>query len=454
MGGGEAFPGFPVPNPTVSYWQVQPHAIANHRTTESLPTTTFDYVIIGSGITGASIAHKLLSRDPSLSVLMIEARTAASGASGRNGGLCRAGFWLNFKKYVEAFGEDEALKFERLEEENVRDMADFVRTYNVKNDFLAVQTADVYVTEEAWAEVLDVVKLREEVRQRRPDSGSLTPRKVWQGKEARERMGMPSIVGAVTWPAYTQNPYLLVCKMLELDLEKGLNLQTNTPALKVVQSEATSDETAGSARWDIETDRGTVRAKQVVLATNAYTNTLHSGLRSTEFLTPGRSQVTAMRPGSNISGNPSLRGGACINDIRSGDYFSQRAPGFPGEGDILYGGGRAISKTMEKGITDDSKVHPGIATYFKHAPPTVFGKEAWGEDGGVVREWSGITCYTPDTFPLVGEAPGQRGLWMSVGMNGHGSRCSLKPGCSSLNSRPLFSFSISGFARFSHTNSM
>jgi glycine/D-amino acid oxidase-like deaminating enzyme len=45
-----------------------------------------DIVIIGSGLTGALIAYNLLSRPgPKPSILMLEARTAASGATGRNG---------------------------------------------------------------------------------------------------------------------------------------------------------------------------------------------------------------------------------------------------------------------------------------------------------------------------------------------------------------------------------
>ena len=419
MGGGEAQPGFPHPNPTVSYWQLPPHAIAHHRTTPELPTsTTFDYVIIGSGISGAATAYKLLSRDPSLSILMLEARTAASCASGRNGGHCRAGFWLNFKRYVETIGEDEALKFERLEEENVQDMADFVREHNVDCDFQDVETADVYVTDEAWSDVVETVQLREAVRQKRPDAGPLTKRKVMHGEYARKKMGMPSIVGAVTWPGHTQNPYLLVCRMLELDLEKGLNLQTNTCALRVAPVDA---ERKGKERWHVETDRGTVKAQQVVLATNAYTNALYPPLAKTGFATPARVQVTAIRPGSNISGNPALRRSSMLEDYGpSGDYFLSRAPGLKGEGDIVYGGGRGVSKSREIGITDDSKINDEIAAYLKHGAPKFFGREKWGENGKEIRDWTGITCYTPDTFPLVGEAPGEKGLWMSVGMNGHG----------------------------------
>ena len=369
------------------------------------------------------MAYKLLSRDQSLKILMLEARTAASGASGRNGGHCRAGFWLNFKKYAGKFGEDEALKFERLEEENVRDIADFVREHKVDCDFQNVETADTYVTEEEWREVLEIVDFREKIRQRRPDAGPLIKRKVLQGRGARDCLGIDSVVGAVFWPAHTQNPYRLVCRMLELSLEKGLNLQTNTPAISVVPATMPY----GSGRWEVKTERGTVQARNVVLATNAYTNALHSGLAATGFLTPSRSQVAAIRPGSKILGKPSLRRSVALEDFGSGDYYFQRAKGLEGEGDILYGGGRGISKTREMGITDDSEVNPDIAAHLHIAPAKVFGREAWGDDGGLVRDWCGITCYTPDTFPLVGEAPGQKGLWMSVGMNGHGSKFLLEP---------------------------
>lgn len=51
----------PRPNPTVSYWQDPPGAISDLRSTESLPETA-DVVIVGSGISGATVAWNLLAR--------------------------------------------------------------------------------------------------------------------------------------------------------------------------------------------------------------------------------------------------------------------------------------------------------------------------------------------------------------------------------------------------------
>jgi hypothetical protein len=81
-------PGLPRDHPITSYWQDPPDEIADCRTTSELPGTA-DLVIVGGGVTGASIAYNLLSSEPSRKIVLLEARQAASGASGRNGGYNR-----------------------------------------------------------------------------------------------------------------------------------------------------------------------------------------------------------------------------------------------------------------------------------------------------------------------------------------------------------------------------
>jgi glycine/D-amino acid oxidase-like deaminating enzyme len=415
MGHGEVPEGLPRQNPTTSYWQVPPHTIADHRTTADLPTSTvLDTIIIGSGISGAAIAYKLLNRDPTQQVLMLEARTAASGASGRNGGHCRAGWWLNFKKYTTKYGVEEALKFDALEEGTVADIAAFVKQHNVDCDFANVEAADAFGTEEAWAMVQEVLRFRSDAY---PASGRgrQSPKTVWTGQEADRHLGLNGLVGAITYPAHTQNPYLLVCSMLELSLDLGLNLQTSTPAYSINCLHG-SESSETEARWEVETDRGRLRAKNVVLATNGYTNALHAGIASTGFLQPSRSQVTALRPKEgDLFAHPALKKSIGLDDLNSGDYFMIRAPHTKGQGDVLYGGGRFLSRPT---TTDDTIVHDGVASYLHDMAPKMLGgsPERWE----VSRDWCGITCYTPDSFPLVGSLPGEEGLWASVGMNGHG----------------------------------
>lgn len=418
MGGGKVTPGFPHPDPVESYWQVPPHRIANHRTTEAFPTDKiFDYIIIGSGVSGAAIAYKLYTRNKNLSILMIEARTAASAASGRNGGHCRPSWWAKFKGNAKLYGVEEALKLEKLETQNVQDIVDFVKEHNVDCDFRDVETCDTFTSKESWDKIVDIIQYRREIEKSHPTAGPGGPQKIYYGEEANKKMKMENLVGAVAQLGHTQNPYLLVCKMLELDLEKGLNLQTNTLATQV-RPDTADDNTSGHV---VETDRGIARGRKVVLATNSYTSAIHPALAKTGFLTPSRSQVTAVRPGSNVHNVISSDRSYYLANLGYGDYFFQRQPGLKGQGDILYGGGNAVDTV--RGISDDSVVNPKIAEYLQHAAYKYYGHEAWGDEGERVKAWGGIVGYTADSLPIVGEDPAQKGLWMSVGMNGHGSKC-------------------------------
>jgi hypothetical protein len=75
----------PTANSTKSFWHSDPSTILlGHRTTASLPTEA-DVVIIGSGISGSSAAHFLREDDrgKDLRIVMLEAREACWGATGR-----------------------------------------------------------------------------------------------------------------------------------------------------------------------------------------------------------------------------------------------------------------------------------------------------------------------------------------------------------------------------------
>lgn len=89
----------PTASSTHSFWHSEPSPLLTaHRSTRNLPERA-DVVIVGSGMTGASVAHHLLNDesalagsdggdengndDDRLSVVMLEAREACWGATGR-----------------------------------------------------------------------------------------------------------------------------------------------------------------------------------------------------------------------------------------------------------------------------------------------------------------------------------------------------------------------------------
>ena len=89
--------GLPTPLPTASFWLCEPSPVLlGHRSTPDLPRAA-DVVVVGSGIAGAFAAWHLLAGDgrrppgkaarPRKSVVMLEAREACEGATGRVGVL-------------------------------------------------------------------------------------------------------------------------------------------------------------------------------------------------------------------------------------------------------------------------------------------------------------------------------------------------------------------------------
>lgn len=89
--------GLPVPNSTKSYWHTQPsEKLTDYRSTPDLPSHV-DTIVIGTGMTGAFAARFLKESAPDSSLLVLEAREACWGATGRNGGHCQ----VNSRSFLE-----------------------------------------------------------------------------------------------------------------------------------------------------------------------------------------------------------------------------------------------------------------------------------------------------------------------------------------------------------------
>ena len=93
-------PGIPVAAPTVSAWQEPAHPIATIQS-DKLPQRT-DFAIIGSGITGTSVAKTLLENELARdkTITMFEARSLTTGATSRNGGFLLSHAPPFFKRYA------------------------------------------------------------------------------------------------------------------------------------------------------------------------------------------------------------------------------------------------------------------------------------------------------------------------------------------------------------------
>ncbi|KAI1145130.1 FAD dependent oxidoreductase [Nemania diffusa] len=404
----------PRDNPTQSYWQLDVDEIADLRSTESLPSEA-GTVIIGSGITGAAVAFNLLESHGVHDIVMIEARQASSGATGRNGGHTKAASYTTFLHHQKEFGTDMAAKIARLELANIRTVHAFARTHGIDCESNPCSTTDVVYDPAQWATAQKAVAALQAAMP--GDDAALYT--LHDPAAVRERFfcgrgGDEGVCGALSYEAGSVNAYKFTVGVLKLCLAKGLNLQTNTPATAVRK--------LPEGGYVVDTPRGSIKAKRVVVATNGYTARLLKKFQG--VIVPLRGHVTAQRPGLNMP-KEGLPGTYTFFYGKGYDYMIPRPKNCKFGGDIVIGGRltSAVSDGLnEYGTTDDTTEDGDTMRDLGKTLPKYFG-DNWGDDdpeGRIRKQWTGIMGYGPDGVPFVGEMPGEKNLWVSASFQGHG----------------------------------
>ncbi|KAF2469366.1 FAD dependent oxidoreductase-like protein [Lindgomyces ingoldianus] len=394
----------PTPTSTSSFWHSEPNAfLLGHRTTDELPTEA-DIVVVGSGITGSSVARFLAEdeRAKGKRVVMLEAREACWGATGRNGGHCQP---LLF---------DRAADVADFELKNVAAVRSYIETHNVPCEWRSVSGCRTFWSDKLMAEAEREVTYLNKIA---PDIGQRVT--IIKDKEAlKEHCVSPDCVGAtITQGAGSLWPYKLVTFVLEKLVKDGkLNLQTKTPVTQITSSDS---------KHTLHTSRGTIEAKTVILATNGYTSALIP--QFADLIVPVRAEMSALLPPKNSTILPDSYGmvGALSQPDNNDDYLIQRPyHSVPNPaGHLMFGGGRASGILPTVGISDDSVIDEGSAAYLRSALLKVLSLS--GETQGLkeleaVAQWTGIMGYSRDNHPWVGKVPDKEGLWLCAGYTGHG----------------------------------
>ena len=410
-------PGLPRPNPTTSYWQDPPSPLASHRSTPDLPSST-DVVIVGSGITGACVAYDLLDHSTPPSVLMLEARTACSGATGRNGGHTKHASYHKFVDNMKTKGEEEAAKIARLEYNCMKAVHSFANEQGIECDSWEGDTVDVMYDGGQLVEARNAVA---EMKRVFGTDDPVSNYKFWDAEQTRKTFLAEGSLGSVSYEAGSLSAYKFVIGVLDRAIKKGLNLQTETPAMQIVNLDGEQ------VNWAVETLRGTVRAKILVLANNGYAANLYPALQG--VIVPLRGHMTAQRPGSLIRKTGLSTTYSFIYEDGY-EYMVPRPHGSTFAGDIMIGGG--VTKAPNAGVnefgtTDDTTTDPTILEYLRNSTLSYFGSN-WGVDhpsGRMSKAWTGIMGYSADGSPLVGQVPNEHGLYIAAAFQGSGMVLSL-----------------------------
>ncbi|KAI1637260.1 FAD dependent oxidoreductase [Biscogniauxia mediterranea] len=436
--------GLPVPNPCVSFWQQTtrsfPYLHANRDA--AVPSASIRYAVIGSGISGALTAFKLLESGVAPhEVAILEAREAASGASSRNAGHVRPDAFRGFAPYARLHGASQALKILASERETLAAVAAFVSEHGVACDFAPATTLDVCLTEEFAGFLADSYAAYREA------GGDVSGIRVHATAEAaRARSRVRGALAAYEWDAGSSHPAKLAQWLLRSCVERGVALFTHCPVTGMAEAGA---EAGGEmkGRWLLETPRGTLRAETVIHCTNAHA--AHLLPRLAPFLTPNRAQAHAVIPPARLAGADTLRS---TMSLRHGLKHFYSVAQRPADGIVILGSSRAnpnLSRETMAGVVSaddtkgfDAEIRDDALGEFWNLLAAEDGEEVLvqngqvvgkGEEGaaaakpsslrhgeGLLHVWTGIIGMTTDSCPFIGRVPGTEGQWICAGFNGHG----------------------------------
>ncbi|CVK92212.1 related to oxidoreductase [Fusarium mangiferae] len=409
-----SIPGLPVEGSPQSYWQHEAQKQQVHPNTEPLPSSC-DVAIVGGGYAGIATAYHILQTvSPPPSVFLLEAKNPCSGATGRNGGHLRPDYLMGAASNSKRYGASAAAEIVQFEARHLDVMRALIKTEAIDCDFAETESLAILTTP---GQVSMVREAYEGLRQASPFNDTLLDVvEFYEGDDAPERTGLRGAKGYFSTPAARVSPYKLLTALLARCVDIGLSLETHTAVVSV--------EHAGSDGHVLKMRSGeTMRAKRVVIATNAYTPALLPEYAS--CIVPCKGLVCHIT-GPKDKPLPNLL--AASYAIMEQDPISKKT-GYNymvqlEDRSIVVGG--AHHKYDENdpeswyNNVDDTQLIEPARRYFEddYMQRTFVG---WEESGARVdRVWSGIMGYSTDSLPHVGEVPGRDGVFVIAGFHGHG----------------------------------
>jgi glycine/D-amino acid oxidase-like deaminating enzyme len=339
-----------------------------------------DIVIIGAGYTGLSAALHLA--EAGLDTVVLEAHELGWGASGRNGGQIIPGTKYSSEELIDRFGPEKGRPLAAFAERTADLVFDLVARHGIDCD--AARTGWIRAAHSRTA--LDALARQADGLAARGEPVALLDR-----AEAARLLGTDGYVGGLLDRRGGRLQPLSYARGLARAAQRlGARLHTRSPA-RGLRSNGTD--------WEVATPGGSLRARRVLLATNAYTDDLWPGLRRSVI--PVHSVQVATGPLPPRLREYILPQGHVVADMRRLLlYFRLDA-----EGRLIFGG---------RGSLRESSMGGSFA-FAERQMRRLFPAAA-----GLPRQyaWAGQVALTMDVLPHVWDlAPG---LTAALGYNGRG----------------------------------
>jgi glycine/D-amino acid oxidase-like deaminating enzyme len=255
------------------FWQASMPALPD-RSGRPLPSTA-DVVVVGGGYAGVTAARELARRG--VAVTLLEARTLGWGASTRNGGIVHGGYKWSAAQLIKRYGQDSgrALYQETLD------------SYQLVKQLIAEEAIDCDFREVGHLELAYAPAHAPELEHARESLASVGVRSTVVPREhIHEEIGSDAYFGALAVEGSgLLHPGRYFGGLASAADRAGADLHEGVRAKRIAKADG---------GFVVETERGTIQARDVFVATNGYTDGVVPSLR--RRIIPIGSYIIASEP--------------------------------------------------------------------------------------------------------------------------------------------------------------
>jgi glycine/D-amino acid oxidase-like deaminating enzyme len=343
-----------------------------------------DVAIIGAGFTGLSAARTLAKSGASVAVF--DAQTIGWGASSRNGGMVLTGLKLPASTLIARYGKEATARMYAASLESIDFVEKLVREENIACDFARCGHLEVACKPKHFD---DFRRSADETARHFNHRQRLIPR-----DQLQSEIGSAIYHGGlVDESSAGVNPARLVAGLASAAERAGAAIFEHSH-VEEIQRE-------GARGWKIATQRGTLRAQNVFVATSGYTSRVTPTLQKKIIPIGSYIIVTEVLP-EKLAAELSPRN-RMIFDSKNYLYYYRLTP----DRRMLFGGRAAFFPETSSTIRRSAEIlRRGMLTVYPQL-----------RDAKIEYVWGGTLDFAFDIMPHAGQLDG---LHFSLGYAGHG----------------------------------
>ena len=343
-----------------------------------------EVAIIGAGFTGLSAARSLARGGASVAVF--ESQTIGWGASSRNGGMVLTGLKLPAATLLSRYGKEATARMYAASLASIDFVEQLVREENIACDFTRAGHLEVACKPKHFD---DFRRSADAIAREFNHEQRLIPKDQLQS-EIGSQIYHGGLVDASSAGV---NPARYVAGLARAAERAGAVIFEHSPVDEIQRE--------GAQGWKIATARGTLRAKNVLVATSGYTSRVTPALQKKIIPIGSYIIVTEALP-EKLAAELSPRN-RMIYDSKNYLYYYRLTP----DGRMLFGGRAAFFPETSSTIRRSAEIlRRGMLTVYPQL-----------REAKIEYVWGGTLDFAFDIMPHAGQLDG---LHFSLGYAGHG----------------------------------